>query len=162
MSAYEVAPLPHGRAGSPDPSLALRLRVYITRFHLDRQIATAGAGAASAALELRAQQLTCARTRLQLARNLRRVVEYVEHVESRPLLSTVVIEPRTVSDGQHALLGLAERLEAGGAVNPRGMVLVRRLLTDGLSPLFNLKSEQTVVEAIWDIEDALEERATIA
>ncbi len=158
-TAYDLASLrQHGATGSSKPSLLLRLRVRLTRSQLDRQIATGEPRVTNAALALRAQQLVSARTRLALARDLRRVVDHVERPRSPSLLSAVVIEPRTVSRGRHALLGLAERLEAAGPVDPAGVVLVRRLLTDGCSPLFNINSEQTVIQAVWNIEDALQAR----
>jgi hypothetical protein len=135
----------------------LRLRVYLTRPWLDRRIARGGAGTESAALELRARQLTSTRTRSQLARELRGLVEYAERAGSRPTFSAVVIERRAVTRGRHAILGLAERLEGRDPVSARGITRVRRLLTDGLGPFFNPRSEQTVIQVVWNIEDALQE-----
>jgi len=145
------------RSISPQAPLSLRLRVYLTRPRLDRQIA-AGAYATSDAIELRARQLSAPRIRLQLARSLREAVEYVDRLGSRPALSAVVIDRRAVSNGRHAILGLAERLEAEDPVNATGVVLVRRLLCDGIGPLFNHNSRQTVVQAVWKIVEALEQR----
>ena len=59
--------------------------------------------------------------------------------------------------GRHAILGLAERLEGRDPVSARGITRVRRLLTDGLGPFFNPRSEQTVIQVVWNIEDALQE-----
>ncbi len=128
----------------------------MTRPWIDRRIATGGACDATAALDLRARQLTCARNRRQLARQLRGIVEYAERVGSRPIFSAVVIYRRGVSNGKHVILGLAERLEGEVPVNPRGIALVQRFLTDGLGPLFNPNSQETMVQAVWNIEDALE------
>ncbi len=158
-SAHQAALLQRrGRSISVQAPLRLRLRVYLTRPRLDRQIAVGGACAVSAALELRARQLSSPRIRLQLARNLRGVVEYVDRRGSRPALSAVVIDRHAVASGRHAILGLAERLEAEDPVSPRGVVLVRRLLSDGLGPLFNRNSQQTVIQAVWNIVEALEQR----
>ncbi len=132
----------------------------MTRPWLDREIAAGSTDGASAALELRARQLTCTRTRRQLARQLRELIEYAERVGSRPMFSAVVIDRRAVSSGRHAILGLAERLEGEEPVSPRGITLVRRILTDGLGPLFNPRSEQTVIQVVWNIEDALGEGET--
>ena len=33
---------------------------------------------------------------------------------------------------------------------------MQRFLTDGLGPLFNPNSQETMVQAVWNIEDALE------
>ncbi len=156
-SAYEAAPF-HRRAQSSSvgASPTLRLRVYITRPWLDRQIAARGTCTATAALELRARQLTCARNRRQLARQLREIVKYAERIGSRPIFSAVVIDRRAVLNGKHVILGLAERLEGPAPVSPRGITRVQRFLTDGLGPLFNPNSQETMVQAAWNIEDALE------
>jgi hypothetical protein len=155
-SAHEATPFQGGaRWRSVGASLALRLRVYATRPWLDRQI-TAGVYAPTCALELRAHQLTCARTRHKLARELRGLVEYAERTESRPVFSAVVIDRRSVIRGRTAILGLAERLETDDPVTPTGIALVRRFLTDGLGPLFNRSSQHTVIQVAWNINDALE------
>jgi hypothetical protein len=155
-SPYEAAPFQHhARATSAGASPTLRLRVCVTRPWLDRRIA-AGADCATSALELRAAQLASVRTRRRLARELRGLVEYAERVRSRPAYSAVVIDRRAVSRGRHAILGLAERLEGQAPVSPRGITLVRRLLTDGLGPLFNPHSQQTVIQVVWNLEDALD------
>jgi hypothetical protein len=154
--AYDAASFDRGaRSSSAVAALLLRARVFIARPWLDRRIAAGDARAAGAALELRARQLGSAGVRLQLARELRSVVEYAER-ESSPAFSAVVINRPAVSRGRHALLGLAERLERQGQVSPRGVALARVLLTDGLGPLFNPNSQHTVVQAVWSVEDALE------
>jgi hypothetical protein len=156
-SPYEAAPFHRGaRSSSQGAAPVLRLGVYVTHSWLDRRIAAGADCAATAALELRARQLTAPRTRRRLARELRELVEYAARVGSRPTFSAVVVYRRGVLRGRHALLGLAERLEGETPVSPRGVTHVRRLLTDGLGPLFNPNSEQTVIQAVWNIEDALD------
>lgn len=156
-SAYNAAPLHHpARSSSAGASPMLRLRVYLTRPWLDRRIAARSRHTATAALELRARQLTCARSRRRLARQLREIVEYAQRTGSRPVFSAVVIDRRAVLRGKHVILGLAERLEGPAPVSPRGITRVQRFLTDGLGPLFNPNSRETMVQAVWNIEDALE------
>ena len=130
--------------------------MYLSHGGLDRRIAAGRPIDASAALRLRAEQLTDHRARLRLARDLRGAVEYVDRLGSRRMISAVVIEPAAVIAGRQALLGLAERLERPSPVSPRGVGLVVVLLTDGLSPLFNPRAGRTVVEAVWEVADALE------
>jgi hypothetical protein len=162
-SAHEAAQFDRrARSSAADASLKLRLRVYMTRPWLDRRIAASGPGATSAALELRARQLTSTRARNRLAQELRGLVEYAQRMGSRPTFSAVVIDRRAVAGGRYAILGLAERLEGREPVSARGMTLVRRFLTDGLGPLFNPRSEQTVIQVVWNIEDAFEESETAA
>jgi len=41
-------------------------------------------------------------------------------------------------------------------VTPKGITLARRFLPDGLGPLFNRNSQHTVIQVVWNINDALE------
>jgi hypothetical protein len=139
--------------------LALRLRVYVIRRRLDREIALRASSPSNEALALRAGQLTQRRTRQRIAGNLRRIVAYVDRVGSRRDFSAVVTDRAAVTAGRQSILGLAERFEGSDPVNPRGVVLAGRLLTDGFhSPLFNSSCGQTVTEAVWEVADALGEQ----
>ena len=145
----------------------LRLKVFVTRVKLDRAIADGGPSEASAAatraLALRAEQLTAPRTRRRIASELRAVVEYADRSGSAsPRLSAVMIEPTPVQAGREAILGLAERLQSSAPVSARGVLLARALLTNGRSPLFNRFCERTVVEAVFEVQDALGAGAGIA
>ena len=141
--------------------MALRLRVFVMREKLDRQIAAGSPCESSTALALRARQLTDSRTRQQIARNLRGMVDCVHRARSRTVLSPVVIEPAAVRSGRSVILGLAARLEGTDPLTPRGVVRARALLTDRLSPLFNPYSERTVAQAVAEVEDALGGHPTI-
>ena len=123
---------------------------------LDREIAAGRPCASSAELAMRAGQLTQPRTLRQLACGLRRVVAYVDRAGSGPVFTAVVIDRAAVAASRHAILGLSERLEGGAPVSPRGVALVRILLSDGLSPLFDPHCERTVIQVIWEVQDALE------
>ena len=147
---------------STDAPLRQRVKVYIGRARFDRQIAAGHPFDADADLALRARQLVAPRSQHQLARNLRGILRYVERTPSRRTISAVVIEPRAVRMGRSAIIDLAEQLERAAAVNPRGIVLAKALLTDGLSPLFDPRSDRTVTEAVREVHRALEEPPTIA
>ena len=139
-----------------DGSFALRLQVRVTRTRLDRQLAAGHPCESTAALALRSYQLTNARARQLVARDLRGLVEFVDRAASGRLISAVVIDRAAVRAGREAILGLAERLEGTGPVTPRGMALVRMLLTDGVSsPLFNPGCRLSVAQAVWEIADVL-------
>ncbi len=140
--------------------LSLRVRACLGRRGIDRRILAGDPVDGAPALALRAAQLTDPQTRRQTARRLRGIVDYVDRSGPRPLITAVVIDPPAVRSGRQAILGLAQRLEAGGQVEPRGVILAQRLLTDGLGPLFNPSSERTVIAAVWETVDALEGRAT--
>jgi hypothetical protein len=145
-----------GRSPSAGASLALRLRVYLTRAKLDREIGSGCPCESTAALALRARQLTHASTRQQIARELREIVEYVDRSGPRPIDTAVVIVPGAVRVGREAIVGLAQKLEGSAAVEPAGIVLARRFLTDGLGPMSDPNSERTVAEAVGEVVDALE------
>jgi hypothetical protein len=160
--AFEtVVPVDGVRAASAGAPLALRMKVYLTRGRLDRQLAAGHAHDAAVELALRAKHLTNPRTQRDLARNLRGIVRYVDRHDARKGISCVVISPPAVRAGRTAICELAEQLERAAPVNPRGIVLAQALLTDGHSPLFNPYSEQTVAEATREIQDALEADPTI-
>jgi hypothetical protein len=162
VTTFDAVPSSHGsQATSEGAPLALRLRVFVMREKLDRQIAAGSPCGSSAALSLRARQLTDPRTRQQIARKLRGMVDYVYRVRSRTVLSAVLVEPAAVRGGRSVILGLAERLEGTAPLTPRGVVLARALLTDSLSPLFNPYSERTVAQAVGEVEDALGGHPTI-
>jgi hypothetical protein len=156
MGAFHAASLRHrGRPASED-TLELRLRVYLTRATLDRQIAAGRPYKSTAALALRSSQLVEPRTRRQLARRLRTVVDHADYRATHRVISAVVVEVAAVRRARHPILGLAERLEGTAHVSPVGVAVTQTLLTDGLSPLFNSNSEQTVTQAIWNIQDRLD------
>lgn len=143
------------RSAAPSAPATLRLRVFLSRVTLDRQIAGGDACEQTGALALRIAQLTDPSTRRRTARELRGVVEHVDDREPGPNISAVVIEPAAVRAGREALLGLAERLESSAPVSARGVALARALLTEGVSPLYNPYCERTVNEAVFEVQDAL-------
>jgi hypothetical protein len=151
-----VSPVGGGESTSESASLALRLKVFVARGRLDRQIAAGHHGESSPALALRARQLTDPRTRRRIARDLRGIVDYVHRHRSRTVISAVVIEPAAVRSGRSAILELARRLEGPAPVSPSGVVRAGALLTDGSSPLFNPHCERTVAQAVSEVHDALE------
>jgi hypothetical protein len=159
MNALHVVPL-HRRSrpvsGAAGASVKLRLRVYLTRGTLDRRIAAGRPYLSTPALALRAQQLVEPRTRRELARTLRKIVEHADRRTAGPVSSAVVVEPVAVRKARHPILGLAERLESPARVNPAGIARAQVLITDGLSPLFDPNSPRTVTQAIYAVQDALE------
>lgn len=145
-----------GELASGGAPVALRLKVFMARGRLDRQIVAGRPCESSAALALRARQLTDPRTRARIAQDLRGIVDYVHRNRSRAVISAVVIEPAAVRSGRRAILELARRLEGTATVSPIGVVRAAALLTDGRSPLFYPHCERTVAQAVSEVHDALE------
>ncbi len=157
MPAFEAAPASHrGQPTTRDALLTLRLKVFVNRRGLDREIAAGRVCESNPAVALRVLQLTRRRTREELGRNLREVVDYVDRRRSRGVISLVMIEPAAVRAGRGSILGLAERLAGTAPVSPGGVILAASLLTDGRSPLYNPHSERTVAQAVSEVHDALE------
>jgi hypothetical protein len=150
-----------GGLTSMDAPLGLRVRVRVTHGRLDRQIAAGYPCETAPELALRARQLADPRTQREIARNLRGVIRYADREETRRAFSCVVIRPSAVRAGRPAISELAEQMERAGPVNPRGVVLAKALLTDGVSPLFNPYSTQTIAEAAREVQQALAEDPTI-
>lgn len=161
LALETVVPVDGVRSASAGAPLALRLKVYLTRARLDRQLVAGHAYDSAPELTLRAKHLTNPRTQRDIARNLRGIVRYVDRQKSRSGISCVVISPRAVKGGRTAICELAEQLERAAPVSPRGIVLAQEFLTDGNSPLFNPDSERSVAEATREIQSVLAENPTI-
>ncbi|MGA2320977.1 MAG: hypothetical protein ABSG95_09585 [Solirubrobacteraceae bacterium] len=127
----------------------------IRRGRLDRELAEGCVCDASEARALRARQLADLVTRGQLARSLREVVAQAENPRAGVLSSTVPVVRRVVVAWREALLGLAERLEQAGPINPGGVARVLDLLSDGTGPLYNPAPRRSIEEAIWWVADGL-------
>jgi len=112
--------------------LAARLRAA----HLDRELATGIPPETDPALLLRAERLIKPSMRRALARDLRRIMRDARggHVW---LEARIPSRRREVTEAADELEQLAARLDDdAGPVEPRGVALVRRLLTDGCGPLY--------------------------
>lgn len=135
--------------------------MLMCRWRLDHEIAAGRDFNATAQLALRARQLGEVRTRRKIARSLRDLVDYVDHTGSRGSISPYDAEPMASRFGRAAILELADRLETAHFVDPRGVALASMLVNDGLSPVFNPRSERTVTEAARDATEALAARPTV-
>jgi hypothetical protein len=161
LSGVKTIPEP-ALSGDPDQSpsagapVALRLRVFLTRAKLDREIGSECPYESTPALALRARQLTHPSTRRQIARELREAVAYVDRAGQRPIDTAVVIEPAAVRGGRQSIFALAQLLEGSAAVQPAGIIRARRFLTDGLGPMYDSHSEQSLTDAVQGMVTALE------
>ena len=81
----------------------------------------------------------------------------LRHLGARPEKPALVVEPVAVRNARHPILGLAERLEGPAQLNPAGIARAQVLITDGSSPLFDRNSPRTATQAIYEVQDALED-----
>ena len=162
MSTFHAVPLHRqGRSTPAKAPLALRLRVYVTRGALDRQIAVGRRRTTQARRSSCAPVSSPTRdTRRQIARSLREIVDYADRRASQLIISAVVVDPAAVRRARHPILGLAERLEGPAQVNAAGVARAQVLLTDGLSPLYDRNCPRTATQAIYEVQDALEDDVT--
>jgi hypothetical protein len=132
------------------------MRVHLHRGRLDRQLADGLAPEAFHDRALRATQLAGMRTRRQVARSLRRLVEHAERPAGGLLGSAVPVCRRSVLAWREGLLGLAERLEQPVPLDPRGVARALVLLTDGGGPFYDAHAQRSMSEAVWWIADELQ------
>ena len=134
------------------PARGARLRVRLRRGRLDRELAEGRDPEACGDRALRAGQLTEAVTRRRVARSLRGVVAKAERAPGG-LGSAAPVCRGAVLAWREGLLGLADRLEQPGALNPCGVARALVLLTDGTGPLYNPAPESSLGELIWWVAD---------
>lgn len=147
----------------PDARRTLRVRVWLTRWQLDSDIAAGCPPQWSTAHALRVRQLTDRRTRASVARSLRGIVDYVDRVSAvsarkrtYPSRSAVMIEPLAVIHCREAILGLAERIDGPASVSARGVAMASAVITNAISsPLFDSHCERTLADVVWEVADAL-------
>ena len=112
----------------------LRLRTWFRHSQLDADIARGRRRPGDPALALRESQLIEPRRRRQLATRLEEVVEAPKR--SRRSGATAPVDRRAVQAARPVLADLVDLLRSSERVEPRGMALGWRLLTDPGSPLF--------------------------
>jgi hypothetical protein len=127
----------HSQEAGPTSSgrLTLRLRVLLKRTQLDLRLAEGADPAETATLMLRARQLQGTRQRRALANGLERAIAQAKRYSGSNVDSPISREE--VARAHPLLLRLAERLRNSDTVSPRGVVILRRLLTDTTSPIFS-------------------------
>jgi hypothetical protein len=121
------------------PSWRSAHRALLARWHaeaLDSQLAAGANPSDSALLAMRAQQLTTARSRRQLAAGLARAQR--DAASDLSALTTVVTPDRyEVAAAAREIAALKRRLGDGERVDPAGAAMLRLLLSDATSPLYD-------------------------
>jgi hypothetical protein len=113
-----------------------RLRVCVRAADLDRQLAEGTQPWRSAELELRATQLTSAKTRTRFARELESIVARAEcAVHDRS--ARIPLSRAAVLAAREDLLELAAALRSPASCRPHAAGVVSFLLHDGCSPLYD-------------------------
>jgi hypothetical protein len=115
----------------------MALQGLLNRGELDRVIVAGVDGLESPELARRRAHLTRPRARRALAGALESLATQPNSLgRSRGLSSVVPADPDEVRIARPTLMATAKLLRSGEPVTARGMLLVRRLLTDGNGPLY--------------------------
>jgi len=103
----------------------------------------------------RSRQLLSRRHRKQTARALRELVEESTHRAPSLLNANLPVQARAIWENAELILTLAEELEELPEVDPRGVILADRLLTDAGSPAYAVEDHGQLVRAVERSRDAL-------
>jgi hypothetical protein len=125
------------------PRLVERLAARVRSRRLDRALAGGTPPEASAALALRAQQLTEPESRGSIAQAFRRIIREAQQ-GSRPALGRVMPSRARVRAAREELSRLADTLDEPGPVAAGGVAQALLLLTDGTGPLYNPDSRTSL------------------
>jgi hypothetical protein len=106
----------------------------------------------------RAKQLVSSRHRARSAKALRDLVTESTHRSPSLLNANLPIQARAVWENAELILALAEEVEELPSVNPRGMILTDRLLTDGASPAYAVEDHGELARAVERARAALKAR----
>ncbi len=126
-------PVGHLRWKRPRPRPLLRLRLLLNSGELDRVLASGADPASSELLAARSAQLTGRRIRTRLASGLSAFID----PPRGPAGLSSAIRPRTdLRPLRPVLVALQRRLRSKERLEPRGVAVLKWLLTDVMSPLY--------------------------
>jgi hypothetical protein len=107
---------------------------------LDDRLLTGELSPDSGQGKVRADQLLSARHRANSAKALRELVEEAQQPRASLFNANLRVQRVLIRENQALILTLARELEELAVVNPRGVILADRLITDGESPVYTTES----------------------
>ena len=107
---------------------------------LDDRLLTGELSPDSGKGKVRAEQLLSARHRSKSAEALRELVEEAQQPRASLFNANLRVQRVLIRENQALILTLARELEELAVVNPRGVILADRLITDGESPVYTTES----------------------
>jgi hypothetical protein len=119
----------------PAGSSRTRIRTWLHRHRLDRELISGTDPNTDPLLKGRARELVGQRCRRQLARSLERLLASADS-PPLPLTSQVPIARAAIRDSRSDLGAIVERLSTPAYVSARGVAMVGMLLADGAGPLY--------------------------
>jgi hypothetical protein len=121
---------------------------------LDRELAEGADPATSAILRQRVRQLTSRRERERLASSLQARLDAAQ-AQKASLSAAVPTQGREILRAKEQLLELIDRLRQPLPVDVTGAARIRRLLTDGASPIYATAPRDTLAQALRAASEAL-------
>jgi hypothetical protein len=104
----------------------------------------------------RAEQLLGAHHRELCAKALRDLVEEAQKPAASLFNANLRVKRLAIRENQALILTLARELEELPAVDPRGVILADRLVTDGASPVYGIaEDEGQILAAVERAREAL-------
>ena len=134
----------------------LRFSTWRQAHDLDKQLACGTDPITSDELSLRAGQLASARSRGRLACVLRGAVQLADAPFDPVRLGRPVIRRAQVQENRELLLELADRLRAGGYLQPRGLAITSLLVGDGVSALYSKAARHSLNASVGNALLALD------
>ena len=107
---------------------------------LDDRLLTGELSPDSGQGKARAKQLLSARHRARSAKALRELVEEAQQPRASLFNANLRVQRALIRENQALILTLARELEELAVVNPCGVILADRLVTDGESPVYTTES----------------------
>jgi hypothetical protein len=141
--------------GAHAPARSARLLATLHHGSLDRRIVSGDDAGGDATLDARRWQLTRRRSCERIAAQLEDFVLELERPQT-PHIATVPMCRSAVLAAREELLGVAARLREPRPAHPSGVVLLRRLLSDGAGPFYNPRSDRELWRQLRHVADALE------
>lgn len=148
------APAGRSTGGRLDRAYA-RLLALRHRGELDRQLSAGVNPQTSAALALRAERITGRRSRTNLAAGLAGALRSAQHA-TPGLTSAVRPQAPELIAASDVLAGLDRRLRDPEPINPQGAALLRELLTDAASTLYQPSTPDALVNRLRTVAATLE------
>jgi hypothetical protein len=122
---------------------------------LDRQLGAGVNPQTTAALTLRAERITRRRSRVSLANGLAGALHSAQHA-TPGLTSAVRPQAPELIAASSVLAGLDRRLRDPEPINPQGVALLRELLTDAASTLYQPSNPGALVNRLRTVAATLE------
>jgi hypothetical protein len=113
-----------------------RVRARLLAHSIDDRLLRGQASDRNPVVLTRLARLLSRRYRSRVAASLRRLLGEARRSGRPPLTARLEIKQREVLGSEPLILTLADELEEEENVNPRGVILADRLITDGSSPVY--------------------------